>query len=82
MHIHLSGVAFHVLCVGLGFHVVIGVGRLIVRFHHAYVIPSFFLMLKSDFVLSSSTQTVAIILACYRENGSFEVLSLKKLDHS
>ena len=24
MHIHLSGVAFHVLCVGLGFHVVIG----------------------------------------------------------
>ena len=43
MHIHLSGVAFHVLCVGLGFHVVIGVGRLVVRFHHAKVIPSFLL---------------------------------------
>ena len=41
MHIHLSGVAFHVHCVGLGCHVVIGVGRLVVRFHHAYVIPSF-----------------------------------------
>ena len=39
----MSGVAFHVLCVGLGFHVVIGVGRLVVRFHHAYVIPSFLL---------------------------------------
>ena len=26
--------------VGLGFHVVIGVRRLVVRFHHAYVIPS------------------------------------------
>ena len=24
VHIHLSGVAFHVLCVGLGFHIVIG----------------------------------------------------------
>ena len=43
VHIHLSGVACHVLCVGLGFHVVIGVGRLIVRFNHAYVIPSFLL---------------------------------------
>ena len=44
VHIHLSGVAFHVLCVGLGFHVVIGVGRLVVRFYHAYVIPSFFML--------------------------------------
>ena len=41
VHIHLSRVAFHVLDVGLGFHVVIGVGRLIDQFHHAYVIPSF-----------------------------------------
>ena len=42
VHIHLSSsVAFHVLRVGVGFHVVIGVGRLVVRFHHAYVIPSF-----------------------------------------
>ena len=31
------------LCVGLGFHVVIGVGLLVVRFHHAFVIPSFLL---------------------------------------
>ena len=43
MHVHLSGVAFHVHCVGLGHHVNIGVGRLIVRFHHAYAIPSFLL---------------------------------------
>ena len=57
-------VGFHVLRVDvtldLGFHVVIGVGRLIVRFHHAYAIQVFFLMLLSDFVLSS----LAIILAC------------------
>ena len=36
-------VGFHVLCVevtlDLGFHVVIGVGRLTVQFHHAYAIP-------------------------------------------
>ena len=43
VHIHLSSVAFHVLSVGLGFHVVTGVGRLVVRFHHAHVIPSFIL---------------------------------------
>ena len=37
-------VRFHVLCVDvtldLGFHVVIGVGRLIVPFHHAYATPN------------------------------------------
>ena len=72
VHIHLSGVAFHVRCVGLGCHVVIGVGRLVVRFHHAYVIQIFFLML-----VSSSIPTVAIIVACCTSrNGSFEVLSL------
>ena len=38
-----QGVAFHVHCDGLGCHVVIGVGRLVVRFHHAYAIPSFLL---------------------------------------
>ena len=42
-----SRVEFHVRCVegalGLGCHVVIGVGRLIVQFHHAYAIPSFLL---------------------------------------
>ena len=31
------------LCVDLGFHVVIGVGRLTVQFHHAHAIPSFLL---------------------------------------
>ena len=44
VHIHLSNVEFHVLCVDvtldLGFHVVIGVGRLTVQFHHAYAILS------------------------------------------
>ena len=39
----MSSVEFHVLCVVLGFHVVIGVGRPTVRFHHAYAIPSFLL---------------------------------------
>ena len=37
-------VAFHVHCVGLGCHVVIGVGRLIVLCHHAYVIQVFFML--------------------------------------
>ena len=31
------------LCVDLGFHVVTGVGRLTVRFHRAYAMPSFLL---------------------------------------
>ena len=34
---------FMCFCVGLGCHVVIGVGRLVVRFHLAYAIPSFLL---------------------------------------
>ena len=52
VHIHLSGVAFHVLCVG--------VGRLVVRFHHAYVIPSF--LLENGFfeVLSLHTPPVTV----------------------
>ena len=60
-----------------GCHVVIGVGRLVVRFHHAYVIQVFFLMLLSNLILSSSIQTVATSIACCTSrNGSFEVLSL------
>ena len=43
VHFLLSGVAFHVLSVGLGFLVVFGVGRLFVGFHHAFVFPSFLL---------------------------------------
>ena len=39
----VSLVKFHVLCVDLGFHVVIGVGRLTVRFYHAHAFPCFLL---------------------------------------
>ena len=55
----------HVTNRSLGFHVVIGVGRLIIRFHHAHVIPSFLLDFGSP-TLSCHRQlrTVAIILAC------------------
>ena len=81
------------LCVDLGFHVVIGVGRLTVQqesfykstaFHHAYAIPStkFF-----------SPGCCSPTLSCHRQlnlyhkflhishcgNGSFEVLSLHHL---
>ena len=42
--VHHSRVEVHVRCVegalGLGGHVVIGVVRLVTRFHHAYAIPS------------------------------------------
>ena len=56
MHTHLSGVAFHVHCVGLGCHVVIGVGRLVVRFHHDYATPSFLLgvVVRLYFVIVNS----------------------------
>ena len=56
VHTHLSGVAFHVHCVGLGCHVVIGVGRLVVRFHHDYAIPSFLLdvVVRLYFVIVNS----------------------------
>ena len=61
----------------LGFHVVIGVGRLTVQqegFYVNFISPRirnfkykvlFFWMLLSDFVLSSSTQSVSQILACF-----------------
>ena len=81
MHIHLSSVAFHVLCVGLGFHVAIGVGRLIVRFHHAYVIPSFLLdvVVRLCLVIVNSDCSHYFWHVAHRENGSFEVLSLHYL---
>ena len=41
VHIHLSDVVFHVLCVCLGFHVVINVGRFTVRFQYVYPILNF-----------------------------------------
>ena len=78
MHIHLSGVAFHVHCVGLGCHVVIGVGRLVFRFHHAYVIPSFLLdvVVRLYLVIVNSDCSHNYCSFAHRENGSFEVLSL------
>ena len=73
----MSSVEFHVLCVDLGFHVVIGVGRLIVRFHHAYAIPSLL-----DVVVRLCP--VIVNLDCSHDScklhiaktGPFEVLSL------
>ena len=79
MHIHLSSVAFHVLCAGLGFHVVIGVGRLIVRFHQAYVIPSFLLdvVVRLYLVIVNSDCSHNYCMLHIAKNGSFEVLSLQ-----
>ena len=56
VHNPLSSVAFHVHCVGLGCHVVIGVGLLIVRFHYAHAIPSFLLdvVVRLDLVVVNS----------------------------
>ena len=68
-------IGFHVLCVDLGFHVVIGVGRLTVQReglkrqlnfttrNSKYKIIFFWMLY--DFVLSSSTQTVYPILTCF-----------------
>ena len=76
IYIHLS--RFHVLCVGLGFHVLIGVGHLIVRFHHAHVIPSFLLGCSPTFSCHRQLRLQPLLsLSAHRENGSFEVLSLQ-----
>ena len=85
-------VGFHVLRVDVSldlcFHVVIGVGRLTVQqgfirqlhftTHTQFQVQSsFFWMLQSDFVLSSSTQSVSQILAYFTSRKRvFEVLSL------
>ena len=72
---------------GLGGHVVIGVGRVVVHRHHADAIPSeepFLLDVAVHFCTSSQTvfcdrQFSSVANYCtlfYRENGSFEVLSL------
>ena len=74
-----SSVEFHVLCVDLGFHVVIGVGRLIVRFHRTYTIPSFLV----DVVVRLRPVNVKSDCNHYSyifhivKTGSFEVLSLQ-----
>ena len=76
MNTHLSGVAFHVHCVGLGCHVVIGVGRLVARFHHAYVIQVFLdVVVRLCLVIVNSNCSHNYCLL-HRKNGSFEVLSL------
>ena len=85
-------VGFHVLCVDLGFHVVIGVGRLTVQredffrqFHHAYAIPSTKLFSSGCCgpTLSCHRQLklyTKFLHISHRENGSFEVLSLHPHD--
>ena len=84
-------VGFHVLCVDLGFHVVIGVGRLTVQqegfirqlhlFHHAYAIPSTKLFSSGCCSPTSSCHRQLklypkFLHVSHRENGSLEVLSL------
>ena len=71
---------------GLGFHVVIGVGRVVVHRHHADAIPnveSFLLDVAVHFCTCSQTvffdrqfMCSQIIAHFHRENGSFDVLSL------
>ena len=74
---------------GLGGHVVIGVGRVVVHRHHADAKPSvesFLLDVAILVVVRLNSVIVNFHLkpnCCtllHRENGSFEVLSLQKLD--
>ena len=71
VHTHLSGVAFHVHCVGLGCHVVIGVGRLIVKCHHVYVIPSFLLdvVVRIYLVIVNSNCSQIVAHFCIAKTG-------------
>ena len=75
---------------GLGGHVVIGVGRVVVHRHHADAIPSvesFLLVVAVHFCTCSQTvfcdrQFSFVAIYCtllHRENGSFEVLSSQKV---
>ena len=81
-------VGFHVLCVDLGFHVVIGVGRLIVQregfirqqFHHAYAIPRTKLFSSGccSPILSCHRQLklyTKFLHVSHRENGSLSLHS-------
>ena len=76
-------VGFHVLCVDLGFHVVIGVGRLTVQQDdHTYAIPSTKIFSSGccSPTLSCHRQLILytnFLHVSHRENGSFEVLSLQ-----
>ena len=82
----MSSVEFHVLCVevGLGCHVVIGVGRVTVQRHHADIIQSTEFFLVVHFCTCSQTaccdrQFFPVAIYCtllHHENGSFEMLCL------
>ena len=83
-------VGFHVLCVDLSFHVVIGVGRLTVQqegfirqlhftTHTQFQVQSSFLLDVCSPTLSCHRQLnlySTFLHISHRENGSFEVLSL------
>ena len=79
-------VGFHVLRVDLGFHVVIGVGRLTIHFHHAPAI------LRTKIFSGCGSPTLSchrqfklnpkFLHISHRENGSFEVLSLHSSEGS
>ena len=83
-------VGFHVLCVDLGFHVVIGVGRLTVQregfkrqlnftTHTQFQVQSYFLLNVDVRTLSCHRQLklyTKFLHVSHRENGSIEVLSL------
>ena len=71
----------------LGLHVVIGVGRLTVQFHHAYAIPNtkFFSSGCCSPIVSRHRQLnlyPKFLHISHRENGSVEVLSLHFSCHS
>ena len=79
-------VGFHVLRVGLGFHDVIGVGRLTIHFHHAHAIPRTKIFSGCGSPTLSChrqfKQNPKFFHISHRENGSFEVLSLHSSDES
>ena len=61
-------------CVGLGCHVVIGVGRLVVRSHHAYVISSFLhVVVQLYLVIVNSNCSHNYCLLHIAKTGSFAV---------
>ena len=78
-------VGFHVLCVDLGFHVVIGVGRLTVQ-QEGFIRQLHFTTHTPFQIQSSFRPTLSchrqlnpypkFLHISHRENGSFEVLSL------
>ena len=86
-------VGFHVLCVDLGFHVVIGVGRLTVQregfkrqlnftTHTQFQVQSYFSSGCCSPTLTCHRQLklyTKFLHVSHHENGSFEVLSLQHI---